>query len=572
MSESFSGWALLLVVIWPLLLTVGVVFAGTRPLALRGVSWATLPALMTAGLHADSEFRLPSILLGSGLVLDDMGRGFLLMNATLWLAVGWLFRPRLSDAAPDRCAVLLLLAMAGGIGMSLAGDALLFFTATTLAGYALCGLLLCNMEVAARHAGRVLLVLLVVSDLVVFELLLILAQEAGSVDFLLLRDAFANTEQHALLLVLLVVGFGIKVGVAGLHFWVAPVFVTAGTAVRPAVVGFMLGAGLLGWLRLTPLGEVQWLAAGGVLQWLAWITLGYAVIAGMLQTQVLSILAYAAVALSAFLVALLGWALLYPQVWIDMAGAVLFASIQSGLALAALLLLERRPAVSDPAWLHHLSLGATWMSAWLLAAAPISVGKALADIDGTAASQMMWVVTAIAFLAVRSQLWPSVFCRNAHDQRPSITVAQQATQMPTVATMAAASGLTAGALLAAMFNLVEISPAEFWLSTLVMAVAAVAAWLSVGRFMPHLPALPSGDLLAPISEGLSAVYGRGRHLGERQMSLWRDAGLAVLRHLWSGANWWRMFERVESRLNRWELVLVVLLLLGLTLAWQGAFG
>ena len=47
-------------------------------------------------------------------------------------------------------------------------------------------------------------------------------------------------------------------------------------------------------------------AAGGALQWLAWLTLGYALIVGLLQTQVLSILAYVAVALSAFWVALLG--------------------------------------------------------------------------------------------------------------------------------------------------------------------------------------------------------------------------------------------------------------------------
>ena len=342
MSDAFSSATLPLVLVWPLLLAMGVAFASTRPLALMFAPWAALPALVAAVAFDDTSLGLPAAMLGSELVIDATGRVFLALSAALWLASGWLARPRLCAAESSHFAVLLLLAMTGGLGMALAGDALLFFTATTLAGYALYGLLVHHRDGSAHRAGRVLVVLLVVSDLLVFELLLILSQEARASDFAALRQAFGNTDTQALLLGLLVVGFGIKAGVFGLHVWLAPVFTNAVPALRPAVIGFMLGAGLLGWLRLAPLGEVQWVFAGGALQWLAWLTLGYAFVVGLLQTQVLSILSYVAMALSAFWVALLGAALLYPQTWSGVAEAMMVAILQSGFALTAMLLLDRR--------------------------------------------------------------------------------------------------------------------------------------------------------------------------------------------------------------------------------------
>ena len=278
MSTLTVSTLLLLVMIWPLLLAAAVAFGATRPVALRLVPWAALPALVAAVALADSGLRLPDTLLASALVLDSLGRVFLLLNAILWLAAGLLLRGRLRNDGAGRFAVLQLLAMTGSLGLALAGDALLFFTAATLAGYALYGLLVSDAYAGAQKAGRVLVVLLVVSDLLVFELLLLLGQAAGSVDFPSLRQALLNADNQGVLLVLLIAGFGIKAGIAGVHFWLAPVFLNAVTGVRPALIAFMFAAGLLGWLRLLPLGELHWSAAGSMLQWLAWVTLGYAAI------------------------------------------------------------------------------------------------------------------------------------------------------------------------------------------------------------------------------------------------------------------------------------------------------
>jgi hypothetical protein len=121
-----------------------------------------------------------------------------------------------------------------------------------------------------------------------------------------------------------------------------------------------------------------------------------------------------------------------------------------------------------------------------------------------------------------------------------------------------------------MFDPVGLSSAELWVIILMLSAAALAARLSIGHFALRLPALPPGDLLVPISDGLSAVFARGQRLGCRQLPRWRDAGLARARLLWSGVDWWRALARIEFELNRWLTALVVLLMLGLTLAWWGA--
>ncbi len=569
MGETTAGMVLILVVIWPLLLAMGVVFSATRALALPLAPWAALPALVTAGLLANGDAPLPGIMIDGALVLDDTGRLFLLLSAILWLASGLLVRAHLRTTRGSCFAVLFLLAMAGGFAMSLAADGLSFYAAATVAGYSLCGLLVCDADLAAQQAGRVLVVLLVVSDLVVFELLLILSLAAGSVDFMALRQAFEGSGQQALLLALLVLGFGIKLGVAGVHFWLAPVFTAAFPALRPALISFMLGAGLLGWLRLMPLGQVQWIAAGDMLQWLAWIILGYAMIAGLLQTQARSTLAYVAVALSALWLTLLGAALASPQVWNALLEAMMAATLQSGMALTALLLLERHAAVGDPAGSRILRLSLMWLAIWALAAAPVNVMEVLRNVDGLATWPLHGVTVVTVLLAVRGLMPAGAVSRSAPALSLALTVAYQPARVSMRTTLLVAGGLTVAALLTAAFSLLGRSSSGFWINCLMTAVAALVAWLS---FRLSLPALSPGDLLAPISNRLSVAFARGRRLGNQQLPLWRDAGLARVRRLGSGANGWRLLTQIEVELTRWRTVMLVLVLLGLTLACCGRVG
>lgn len=104
----------------------------------------------------------------------------------------------------------------------------------------------------------------VVWPLVVVSLLM-LGQAAGTVDFVSLRQAFVNIDNKNVVLGLLIIGFGTKIDMLGVDFWTPPVFATAGAELRPAVVAFMFGAGVLGGWRLIPLGQIDAMEAAASL-------------------------------------------------------------------------------------------------------------------------------------------------------------------------------------------------------------------------------------------------------------------------------------------------------------------
>lgn len=568
MNTLFDATLLLLVMIWPLLLAVAVSFSATRAIALRLVPWAALPALVVTGLFFDQVLHLPGVLMGSVLVLDDLGRVFLLLVATLWTAVGLLAWPRPGTTDAERYAVLLLLAMAGGLGLVVAADILLFFTAGTLTSYALYGLLVSDAEDSTRPAGRILVILLVVSDLVLFECLLLLGQAAGGVEFTVVRQALLSIEHRGLVLGLMIVGFGIKAGVVGVHFWLTPVFVSAVPALRPALIGFIFSAGLLGWLRLLPFGESHWPGEGIMLQWLAWVTLGYAVFMGLLHRQQRAILACVAIALTGYWLMLMGSVFLQPTLWSEIDDALPFILLQAGFGLAALMLLDGQTGWQVRGRLRYFPRGVLCLAALLLVTVPVILTGHVAKVVGMMAEPLAWALAAITLLTLRSVL---LMVSTVHDSRGlkvTLKETQHFAQASTTRTLLVASGLTVASLLAAVNNLIELSADVLWGPILVAAAAALLAWLSTASRVQHLLPAP-GSLQLRINRRLISFLTHGRRVVGEQLPDWRATWLASLQRYRPHADSWRFIDRIEHRLGHWPVVLVILLLLGQLVAWLG---
>lgn len=554
---------LLPALIWPLLLAVAVAFGGTRSMALRLTPWAALPALAVVVIP-ETKLHLGSAILESALVLDASGRVFLFLISVLWLATGWLARPRLHVAGSSAFAVLLLLAMTGGLGMALAGDVLLFYTATTLAGYALYGVLMYAADAATLRAGRVLVILLVVSDLLVFELLLMLGQSAAGMDFAACRQAFLAAENQGLMLGLLIAGFGIKIGLLGFHFWLAPVFVTTGAMLRPALVAFMLGAGLLGGLRLLPLGELNMPVAGEMLQWLTGVTLAYAWMVGLLQVHRCSILAYAALALGGLWLAVLSALLLQPPLWQEAADVLATVFLQSGFALAALLLIENAIEGKDPPMEGYLVSGLRWLAAVLLATAPMGITGVITD---RAAAVLIYSTIAVAaFLAASSLLRrDSVFVVQDDKNMRSGTgqTARSDISMPTA--MMTAIGLTIAAALASGYQLVRSPFTETALAAFIALAAMLLAILSAKFRITRMPIFPPGDVLVLIQHGLALARHSTHRLADRGLTHWPEITRTLARRLWMSVS--RIpIGQWESAFKRWPAALTFVLLLGLLVA------
>ena len=101
-------------------------------------------------------------------------------------------------------------------------------------------------------------VLAVVGEVAVFLALVLAARDGAGLHF----DAGGAVGNGAVLLALL--GFGIKAGALPLHLWLPLARPAAPVPASAVLSGAMIKAGLLGWLRLLPLGEA---AAPSLAQW-----------------------------------------------------------------------------------------------------------------------------------------------------------------------------------------------------------------------------------------------------------------------------------------------------------------
>lgn len=349
---ALGQWAPLLVLVAPLTLAGLLAFPRLGGIVGLLAPWAVLPALL-AGLAApETALLLPQLLLGSSLMIDPIGRPFLVLLALLWLIGGWLAGERLRRRGS---ALLFLLAMSGSFGLTVAGNLVVFLFASTVSGYALYGL-------AARQPGALaFVVLLVLSDLLLFELLLLLVKGGVGLSLAPAAAPGAAIGGSLVLLLLTLLGFGAKAALFGLHLWLPRMLSGRAVELSPMLIGFVLAAGLLPWLRLLAPGALSGDEAT-LLSWIALAGMGLAVLLGLLQSGRRALLGYAISALSGCWLLLLSVAgaelgALMPAPETEArALAMALALCQAGLALAALLVQGARHWAQQ-SWLDWLLNG-----------------------------------------------------------------------------------------------------------------------------------------------------------------------------------------------------------------------
>ncbi len=535
---------LLLTLLWPLLLATSLAFAGTRGVVRHLTPWAGLPALLLAASTGGSATELPWFLLGGMLHLDVTGRQFLILAASLSLAAGVLLRKQLADRHEGtRDSLLLLLTTSGLLWLTLAGDALLFFTAATVLGYALYALLVPGAGVASR----VFAVLLVIGDLVIFELLLVLAHDVGSTTFAAFRHGLLLSAYPAEIFYLLLIGFGIKLGLIGFHVWLPPALSQAAAPVRLLLLGFVFCIGLLGWLRLLPLGEVYWPDAGGLLRWLALATLGYAIVVGMMQRQRHSMLAYELITLGALFLWLLGAVLAEPTLWPELYSPLQGALILAGFTFAVLLLLPGHLSAATATWLHRSFNFTGWLATLLLVMIPLGIINTLTAIDPHVATRFTWIGLAFVLLPFRSL-------------RLKGTVAVTGELRALVAVLALS------AIFAAVHYLSFVSLESLLQPAVLMLLPAAIGWLLGGALSKRFRPLPPGDLLGPVERMSMNLIHAFYRLGNTQVATAFRNTVQWLLHLTRILAWQQKLLWLEGLLGRWSVAMFSLLLFGLALA------
>ncbi|WP_409329361.1 proton-conducting transporter membrane subunit [Trujillonella humicola] len=328
----------------PLLLAAAATAAPLRGAVVALAPVACLPALVLAALgERAGGVDLPWLLLGTRLEVDAVGRPLLLLTALLYcvaLAAG-----RVERAADPRRAGftgIFLLAYTGNVALLVAADAITFYVGFTVMSLAAWGLVAHTRTSAALRAGRVYVGLAVLGEVLLLAGLVAAMAAAGTPPTgTLLADlpgAVAAAPGREVIVVLLVAGLGVKVGLVPLHAWLPLAHPAAPAPASAVLSGAMVKAGLVGWLRLLPLGEAALPFLGGLLVGLGVAGIFLGVAAGLLQDDPKVQLAYSTVSQMGFIAVAVGIGLREPALAGTAISVAAVYAVAHGLAKGALFL------------------------------------------------------------------------------------------------------------------------------------------------------------------------------------------------------------------------------------------
>ena len=484
------------------------------------VAVVALFPVSVAVMVSPDQVSLPGVLvLGTAsLVLDAATRAALLLFGGLWLAAGLLLTRTREDGTS---AIALLLGLMGASLLAISDGGPLVYAGMLATGYGLVAIMAAEPGKDWLRAGRTLVVLLVLSDLLVFEVLLSLSAAPG------VAPGFG-------LLLMLLAALALRGTVPPFHVWLPVAMATVSTPTAVLLAAVPTGAALMGGLRLLPNGAPE-VALLCLLLGLAGA--GWAVFVGLLQSDSRSTLAYAVGASAALLL------VAFPAgpgadghlPWL---GLALLASC-SVLPLVALLHAgwSRDLAIAFMLLIHGLAGGHTAVHA------------------GTALPPLAALLAPLA--AVGAALLLTVAARRT----PAVTVddgSVEPTRLAFTPVTLAAVGLG--------FAWATSAPgfASLWTTPVGITLGLLAY-----RWLPtrSRPAVAPGDLLVPVERFVSWALRVTRVLTLRYLPRLRDRIESELLGLWDGQAWSRRLHQLDIRLRAWPATSIMMLVVALGAAW-----
>ncbi len=456
---------------------------------------ATLPAFAAVLLvPVGTSVDVPWLLMGVRLGLDPSGRVFLAFTALLWLAAGLHAAMHMhGDPHSARFRLYFLLAMSGNFGLIVGQDLISFYFGFALMGLASYGLVVHEGNDRVRRAGRVYLVMTLIGEVALFAAFLFLYSRTGSLTPTPVQVAGAAPVELGLLLL----AFGIKAGLLGLHMWLPLAHPAAPVAASAVLSGAMIKAALIGWLHYLPLGQ-QPLPKLGVLLVLAGAAAALlAVPAALVQRDPKVVLAYSSIAKMGTMIAGLGIAVMEPSLATAMIAALIFYAAHHGLAKGALFLGVGVVKSSTGRW----PLVVLILIALVLAAAPFTSGalakdllkQALLEPSSGWATLLTWM---LPLTAVGTALVMGRFLYLMHRMAGSAAIAETGSSLPWL-------GLAAASLsLPLVYGAATYELSGVWPILVAAVLTAAVIWVRPPGLVQWVGLIPPGDFLDPLMHSL----------------------------------------------------------------------
>jgi formate hydrogenlyase subunit 3/multisubunit Na+/H+ antiporter MnhD subunit len=497
-------------------------------------SWlaiAPIPALAAALLAPGST---PLVLFPSPfrmtLTLDRSAAMLLGPAALLWIIAGAYASASLRDQPnAGRFAEWWLLTLAGNIGVFLTADLVSFYLTYSVVSLAAYGLIVHDGGSAGRRAGAIYLALAVLGEALLLMAFVLLADGMPPGGFLI-RDAVAvlpTSPWCGAALVLLLLGFGLKIGLVPGHVWMPLAYRAAPIPAAAVLSGAAVKAGIIGLIRFLPLGVAMpgW---GEALAGAGMLSAFYGVAVGITQDNPKTVLAYSSISQMGLLAAALGigWAA-------GDAGAVLGTSFSAA----------HHILVKGALFLAIGAAASTRLRSWpvLLPAALLALGLAGLPLTGGALAKLAVkaqfgsgaaaIVTSLS--AVGSALLMLHFLRRLAAIRslpptalkaaglvwPWLAVALTALAIPWAIFPLAGSGIRLDAL----------GP-EALLSNLWPVLLGGIFYIGLRRWQSWLPAIPEGDIVVAGERAAHSAIASGEAIehADAWLRQWPVACLSLL--------------------------------------------
>jgi formate hydrogenlyase subunit 3/multisubunit Na+/H+ antiporter MnhD subunit len=323
----------------PLAVLVAFLSPRMRNLALAMAPIAPLAAVGAGVLAAvDGPFGAELPALRASLWLDRPGAILLVAAALIWLISSvFILTDRAGRPNADRFAVSWLLTMAGSLGVFIAADLLTFYLVYALVSVPAYYLVAHDDGSSSTRAGGVYMAFALLGEAVLLIAFVMLAagEPTGSLDIRAVIAALPASPWRDAALALLIIGFGMKIGLAPMQGWMPLAYTAAPIPAAAVLSGAAVNAGVIGLIRFLPFGAVLpgW---GDALAWAGFVSALYGVAIGLTQKNPKTVLAYSSISQMGVIAAVLGMGL--PSADQGAASDVAFYAANHALVKAALFL------------------------------------------------------------------------------------------------------------------------------------------------------------------------------------------------------------------------------------------
>src|SRR5215813_5914354 len=315
---------------------------------------APVPALIAALFTpVGTTLVLPEPPFRMTLEIDAPAAVLLGAAALLWILAGAYASGYLrADPNAGRFAEWWLLTLTGSLSVFIAADLVSFYLTYSVVSLAAYGLIVHDGALGSRRAGIIYVALAVLGEAFLF---MASAIPGGG---LLIRDAVAAlpaSPWRDASLALLLLGFGLKIGLVPGHVWMPLAYTAAPIPAAAALSGAAVKAGVIGFIRFLPFGVAlpQWgeaMAAAGL------FSAFYGVLVGITQENPKTVLAYSSISQMGLLSAALGMGLTTGD--IGTAPVVSFSAVHPVLVKGGLFLAIGVAATAGPRlWLVLIPSG-----------------------------------------------------------------------------------------------------------------------------------------------------------------------------------------------------------------------